>query len=74
MLNFVFYLDLCLFDRDFPRPVFGPNIGPFPIKKWAKPSQNGVYDDINNFLALHFGEKFMKILTKIAVTEAWKFA
>ena len=29
--------------RDFPRPDLGPNIGPFPIQKWTKSSQNGVY-------------------------------
>ena len=47
--------------RDFPRPDLGPNIGPFPIKKLAKTSQNGVC----HFQLLLFDENFMKILIKI---------
>ena len=27
----------------FPRPDFGLDIDPFPIKKWAKTSQNDAY-------------------------------
>ena len=50
--------------RDFPRHDKRPNIGPFPIQKRAKTSEM-VYI-IPNFLVLHFGEKFMKIQTKIA--------
>ena len=50
--------------RDFPRPDLGPNIDPFPIQKLAKASQNGVY--YSQFIVLHLGENFMKILTKIA--------
>ena len=23
--------------REFPGPILGPNIGPFPFQKWAKP-------------------------------------
>ena len=41
----------------------GPNIGPFPSKNEQKLPKM-VYV-IPNFLALHFGENFMKIRTKI---------
>ena len=46
---------------DLPRPISGPNVGPFPIQKLPKM----VYI-IPNFLVLHFGENFMKI----SVTDA----
>ena len=59
--------------RDFSKPDLGPNIGTFPIQKWAKKNPKMVYI-IPNFFVLHFGENFMKIWTQIAVTYAWKFA
>ena len=58
--------------RDFPRPDLGPNIGPFQFKNEHQLPKM-VYI-IPNYLVLHFGEVFMKIGTKIAVTYAWKFA
>ena len=57
-------IDLLLRDRDFPRPVLGPYIGPFPIKKKLKNLPKMVYN-ILNILVLHFVENFIKILTKI---------
>ena len=51
-------------NRDFPRAIFGPKIGPFPIKKQAKTPK--MVCIIPNCLDLHFGKKFMKIRTKIA--------
>ena len=43
--------------RDFPRPDFGGNIGPFPIEKMSKNFQNGV----NHSEFLSFGEYFMEV-------------
>ena len=50
--------------RGFPRPNLGPIIGLYPIKKNGQKLPKIVYI-IPNFLALHFGENFMKIRTKI---------
>ena len=54
--------------RDFPRSDLGPNIGPFPIKNEHKLPKRVFI--IPNCFVLHFDENFMKIRTKIAVTDA----
>ena len=66
MLNiFIHYTPAAFqFNRDFPRPDLGPNIGLFPVKKLAKTSQNGVYH--SQLICSTFGKIFMKIRTKIA--------
>ena len=33
------HICMCIYLVDFPRPDFGPNIGPFPIQKRAKLSK-----------------------------------
>ena len=52
--------------RDFPRPNLGQNAAPFPIQNLPK-----MMFYIPNFLALHFGENFMKMGPKIAVTDVY---
>ena len=49
--------------------ILGPNIDPFPIQKQKLPKM--VYI-IPNFLVLHFGEKFIKLRTKIAKLQKHK--
>ena len=50
--------------RDFPRPDLRLNIGPFPIQKWAKTSQNGVCR--SQFLSSTFWWNFHENPNKIA--------
>ena len=66
-------LSKTLLFRDFPRPDLGPNIGPLPIKKLAKTSQNGVYH--SQYLFSPFWQKFNEKPNKNSkVTDACKFA
>ena len=53
---------LCVSNRDFPRPGSWSKIAPFPIKRWAKTSQNGVY--YSQFLSSTFWWKFHENLKK----------
>ena len=57
--------------RDFPRPDFEPNISAFSQLKNERNLPKMVYI-IPNFLVLHFGEKFMKIQTKIQMHDLYK--
>ena len=59
--------------NDFPRHDSGLNINPFPILKWAKTSQNGVYH--SQFLCSKLWWKFyLNPNINSKVTDAWKFA
>ena len=59
--------------KDFLKPDLGPNMGPFPIKKWAKNFQNGeIYSQfLNSILWWAFHENRNK---NMSVTDPWKFA
>ena len=62
--------------RDFPRPDLGPNMGAFPIQKWVKTSQNGVY--YSQYLSSTFWWKFHENPNKngkvTMYPATWKFA
>ena len=58
--------------RDFHKPIWGRKTAPSQFKKEQKLPK--ILYIIPNFLVLHFGENFVKIRSKIPVTDAWKLA
>ena len=70
-LGWAFSTCLSSITRDFPKSDLGPNIGPYPIKKWAKTSQNGVY--YSKFLSSTFWWKFHENpIRNSKATDPWK--